>query len=242
MDVADIGGLVDERATDKAVVAVVLVGDIAMAFLLGHLGTDEIAVAVVVALGEVGLFELAVLREAHELVFTEGILGDDLLDGAVESHRDSILVVGAHGQVEDTDVARAVVVVDDGHLDTGEVVHIDPRTVALDEGAMVLLELIEEVLQILLQHGVGAVGAYRDVGGGEQLAGGRDADEQLGTDAIELATEIVVLVIVGLSPLCPVGSLQLLAHAVERALQGDALQQGTARLGLCPQATDEQQE
>ena len=241
VDVANACRLVGERTTDETVVAVVLVGDIAMTFLLGHLGTEEIAIAVVVAVDEVGILELAILRKVHELVFAEGILGDDLLDGTVETHADGILIIGTHGQVEHTDVARAVVVRYDRHLDAGEVVHIDPCTVAFDEGAMVLLELIEEVLQILVEHLVGAVRSYRDVGRGEQMARGRDADEQLGTDAVELATEIVVLLVVGLSPLRPVGSLQLDAHAVEGAFEGHALQQGTARLGLCPEATDEQE-
>ena len=241
VDVADACSLVGECSAYQSVVAVVLIADVAMSLHLRHLRLAQIAVAVVLAFRHVRLFQLAVLREAHKLVLADGILRHHLLHGAVESHDDGILVVGTHGEVEHTDVARTTLIVDQRHLHTGKVVHIHPAAVALYEVAMFLFEFVEEILQVTLQHSLCAVRTHRDVGRVDELAGRRDADQQFGADAIELTTEIVVFAIVRLSPLCPVGSLQLGAHAVQRALQGYALQQGTPGFRLCPEDTGHQQ-
>ena len=74
MDVTDGCRLVRQRATHQPVLAIILVTNVAVPLLLRHLRATQIAVAVVVALRQVGLFQLAVLCEAHELLLADGIL------------------------------------------------------------------------------------------------------------------------------------------------------------------------
>ena len=79
MDIANACRLIGQRATYQSVVAVVLIADVTMSLLFRHLRTAQIAIAVILTLRQVRLFQLAVLREAHKLVLADSIFRHHLL-------------------------------------------------------------------------------------------------------------------------------------------------------------------
>ena len=196
------------RTPLQLVLAVVFVMNQRVAFLLYHAGSLQIAVGVVLPLLHVSILQLSVLREVHELVFADGILRYYLLNRTVESSADGVLVVGTLHEVKHADVVRPVVVIDNGEFDAALVAYAYPRIVMLFQFAMLLLHLVQEVLEVALQHLLRAVGADGDVCRRHHLRLRLDADHEFGADAVELATEEEVFSVAGIAPGYPLGSFQ----------------------------------
>ena len=87
---------------------------------------------------------------------------------------------------------------------------------------MVLLHLIKEVLHVLLEHLLRTVRTHGDVGRPHVLGLRCHADHQLGAETVEVATEVVVLAVVRLSPFVELCSLQSLPQTVKRSFNGYA--------------------
>ena len=206
VDVADASLLVGQRTPDESEMLVIVVDHRAETVLFLHASLQQIAETVIDALHQVRIVNHPVFVEVHKLVFCHSILCDDLLDTASQTHAEGILVERSRVQKQDADVARPIVVVDHRQFDTTEVVNIIPGVVTLVEMAVVLFQLVNEVLAVFLQHLFGAVRTDGDIGRIDQPCLRRDADHEFGANAIEVATEIVILTVVRLSPFCKISS------------------------------------
>ena len=105
VDIGDVCLCIGEDASLEAEIIVVFVLYHAVSRLLCHLSAFDIAIAIVSPMGKIGVLQLAVLQEVHELFLCHGILCDNLLHRSMKAQTDSILVEGCVGEIEYTDIA-----------------------------------------------------------------------------------------------------------------------------------------
>ena len=121
---------------------------------------------------------------------------------------------------------------DNGEFDAAKVIDIKPAVVALTEIAVVLLQLIKEILQVFVQHLLGTVWTNSHIGRRDHLCFRSHANHELGTESVEVSAKIEVLAIVRLAPLGILGRHQRLAQRIDRTLNGYAHEGDAPRVSL----------